>query len=82
MAAGMAKSIDLSSPKTCCHFLRETRRWVIPMESRISLMRARRCSGSEIVLASVSTIHPRITLTVAHAESPFAIFLAEAGSWQ
>jgi hypothetical protein len=82
MAAGMARSIDCSSPITCCHFVKETRRWEGAMEARISRMRANQWAGKEMVLSSVSIIQSRINFVVAQEESPFAIFLVEAGSWR
>jgi hypothetical protein len=82
MAAGMAMAIDRSSPRACCHFFNETRRWDGPMDSIISCIRAKRWAGREMVFSTVSIIQPSTTLEVAHEASPFAIFLVEAGSWR
>ena len=48
--------------------------------SRISRNRNRQCSGNSMVSATVSTIHPKRTLRVAHLASPLASLLSEIGS--
>jgi hypothetical protein len=44
-------------------------------------MRDRRWSVREMMVSSMLMIHPRITFMVSHADSPFFMFLVEAGSW-
>ena len=76
---GTARIMLRSSPKALCQSLTDTllRFWRL---SSISRKRSRRCSGSSMVSATVSTIHPNSTLRVAHFASPFANLLKEMGS--
>jgi hypothetical protein len=82
MDAGMARAMGRSSPRTCCHFFKETRRWDGPMDASISCICAKRWAGKEMVVSNVLIIQPSITFVVAHEASPFTIFLVEAGSWR
>ena len=76
---GMARIMLRSSPNALCQSWSETRRrsWRF---SRVSRNRNRRCSGNSMVSATVSTIHPKRTLRVAHLASPLASLLSEIGS--
>ena len=79
-APGRARDMDRSSPKTLCHFLIDTLRCVTGMLIRISARRSCRCGGRDMVIATVSTIHPNTFRTVDHEQSPFISFFNDTGS--
>ena len=77
---GRANAMDRSSPKSLCHFFRANRCCVGVMLSSNSRNRSRRRSGREMVMASVSTIHPRMVLTVDQDPSPCKSFFKDTAS--
>lgn len=79
-APGKAMAMDRSSPKTLCHFLVEILRCDLGIEARISAKRSWRCCGRVIVMATLSTIHPKTFRMVDQEQSPWCSFFMETGS--